>query len=439
MTIYRNTLWQLGLFAIITLCLVFKTVAEEPLVQAPNTPVTEPNVSEPGNPDPPTTIQPPSLPLPPSQPHSSPSLHLHAPSRPTFLSNSSTYNRPTSNPSPSGTIQFSANPTSPPTTTIPTSKKKEHRGSRNRAAIALDLVHVPLKTSCEILRRLYNTSGGVNWVYQDGWQYVDSIRIPNTPRGRHHSHIEEGLQDDIDLRRRGDRSRAMKDRYPPSNNNDDYDDDGGDNDGFSPQLPQPPTRKTLPSTPPESRPIPPLLPPSYDYDDSDPLQGSLYNPSPTLDPDNCCGWYGVVCIGPDGVIPPPWPPYDEDLVSSRFRMTTPSSRYLSLRKRLDTPHLRKRLPPPYYHYDRIPHHGPHGRHGDHRHGTGGEDNRHQADDDNNENGQYPDNGFLDDDSDNEYEEDDSYYGHRDPRMRNPVEVWPGQRGHVKDDWYIIEL
>ncbi|KAF9910534.1 hypothetical protein EC991_006352 [Linnemannia zychae] len=414
------------LTAAITLYLLFQVAAEEPLVFPPSSPITEPNTSEPDSPDLTTPIQLPSLPLPPSQSHALPPPLPPPPSH--FTPIYSTHS-PTSKPTPS-TLLSSPTKSILTTTATPTSTPKGSEIPRNRGAKALNLIHVPLKTSCEILRKFYNSSGGTNWSNQDGWQYVDSIRIPtNNPRGefrRNNNRATHG----VDLRRRSQRTGTKRDKYPPQDDNDNGNDNDNDNDP-SPSPPRPPARKSPPSNPMDFRPgnLVPISqtsnsPPPYDYDDSDPLQGSLYGPSPTLDPDNCCGWFGVVCIGPDGVVPPPWPPYDEDLVSSSLR-----------RGRRDLPpRLSKRIPPPYYHHDRNPHRvGGHGRHAGHGHGVGDEDNRHQPDDDNNENGQNPDGEYTDDEED-EFEDG---HDHGDFRSHNPVK--PGPRGHVKDDWYIIEL
>ncbi|KAG9064985.1 hypothetical protein KI688_002304 [Linnemannia hyalina] len=243
-----------------------------------------------------------------------------------------------------------ATPTPAKSTETATAKQKEDGKTRNRAAIALNLVHIPLKTSCEILRKFYNSSGGDSWSNQDGWQYVDSVRIPtSSPRGQFRGD-DNRVMPGADLRRRAQRSDSKRDKYIPPDNIDD------DND-FAPQLPRPPTINHPPSTSSDLRqgnavPVSqsPQSPPAYDYDDSDPLQGSLFHPSPTLDPDNCC------------------------------------------------------------------------------------DNRHQPDDDNNENGQNPDGNYNDDGHD---EDDDNYDDYGGPRVRNPVK--PSPRGHVKDDWHIIEL
>ncbi|KAK3821248.1 MAG: hypothetical protein J3Q66DRAFT_426254 [Benniella sp.] len=145
--------------------------------------------------------------------------------------------------------------------------------SINKAAASLKLIHVPLKVFCDILRRFYNSTGGVNRSNQDGWQYIDSpwrllkaIPVPGLP-GPCNVQVSSSVGSD---------SVA----------------DGG----------------------------------------PDPYREVLFNPPTSLDPNNCCEWYGVVCIGLDGVIPPPWPPYDDDLVGSR--VSTPrSGEVLSLRKR----------------------------------------------------------------------------------------------------------
>lgn len=428
-------IWRLSLLTstLLCLCLLSRVIAEEPLVQPPSSPSTGPNTPEPESPDLTPAIQLPSLPLSPSQPQPPPPL----PPPPSYMTPSVSSFTPTSKPTITATSQSQTTPTSSKSAETPTPKPKEDERPQNRAAIALNLIHVPLKTSCEILRKFYNSSGGVNWSNQDGWQYVDSVRIPtSSPRGQFRGDDGRSMAG-AHLRRHDRRSDIKSDKYPPPNNNNDNDDD---ND-VSPQLPRPPTKKPPPSSPldhrlgnPGSGPQPPQSPPPYDYDDSDPLQGSLFNPSPTLDPDNCCGWFGVVCIGPDGVVPPPWPPYDEDLVSNRFTVATATSAHPPrLRSRDLPPHLNKRFPPPYYHHDRNPHRGGHGRHGGHGHGTGGEDNRHQPDEDNSENGQYPDESYIDDEED----DGDDYENHGDPRIHEPIK--PGPRGHVKDDWYIIEL
>ncbi|KAF9296322.1 hypothetical protein BGZ88_000113 [Linnemannia elongata] len=429
MTRYIRHSWRLGLLAALLLCLLWRVTAEDPLVLPPSSPITEPNTSEPDGPDLPPAIQPSSLPLPPTQPEA---LPPPLPPPPSHLTPIISTHSPASQPTTSTTARSQTKPTPTKTTETPTAKQKEDEKPRNRAAITLNLVHVPLKTSCEILRKFYNSSGGVNWSNQDGWQYVDSVRIPiSSPRGQFRGD-DNRVMPGSDLRRRTQRSGFKRDKYPPPENSDD------DND-FVPPLPQRPTKKSPPST--SSR----QSPPAYDYDDSDPLQGSLFNPSPTLDPDNCCGWFGVVCIGPDGVVPPPWPPYDEDLVSSRYTVATATTHRPRTEQQDQVPHLSKRIPPPYYHHDRNPHRGGHGRHGGHGHSTGGTDNRHQPNDDNNENGQSPDEGYNDNgqnpddgyNDDGHDEDDDIYDDHGDLRTHNPVK--PGPRGHVKDDWYIIEL
>lgn len=430
MTLYIRHSCRLGLFAVLLLCLLSRVTAEEPLVQPPSSPITEPNTSEPESPDLPPTIQPSSLPLLPSQPQE---LPPPLPPPPSHLTLTISAHSPASQPTTSTTAHSQTKTTPAKNAETSTAKQKEDEKPRNRVAIALNLVHIPLKTSCEILRKFYNSSGGVNWSNQDGWQYVDSVRIPtSSPRGQFRGD-DNRVMPGADLRRRAQRSDSKRDKYTPPDNIDD------DND-FAPQLHQPPTKKFPPSASSDLSQGNPVSvsqshqsPPSYDYDDSDPLQGLLFNPSPTVDPDNCCGWFGVVCIGPDGVVPPPWPPYDEDLVSSRYTVATVTAQHPRAEQRDQVPHLSKRIPPPYYHHDRNPHRG-HGRHGGHGLGTGSADNRHQPDDDNNENGQNPDGGYIGDGHD---EDDDSYDDHGDPRIHNPVK--PGLRGNAKDDWYIIEL
>lgn len=423
---------RLSLFAAILLCLLSRGMADEPLVQPPSSSITEPNTWEPQSPDLSPVIELPPLSLPPSQPQAPPPPLPPPPSHLTPPTSSHTL---TSKSTITTTVSSQTTPTRSKSTETPTPKQKEDKRPRNRAAIALNLIHVPLKTSCEILRKFYNSSGGVNWNNQDGWQYVDSVRIPtSSPRSQSRGDDSRSMQG-ADLRRRDRRSDTKRDKYlPPNNNNDD-----GDDSDSSPQVPQTPTKKPPPSSSSDPRlgkqvPVSqsPQSPPAHDYDDSDPLQGSLFNPSPTLDPDNCCGWFGVVCIGPDGVVPPPWPPYDEDLLSSHFTAAAATAHPPRLGRDLP-PHLGKRLPPPYYHHDHNPHRGGHGRHRGIEHGTGGEDNRHQPDDENNENGQHPDESYIDDEADDGDNTDD--HGH--PRITNSVK--PGLRGHVKDDWYIIEL
>lgn len=212
--------------------------------------------------------------------------------------------------------------------------KKPHTPAKtaphhNKAAELLKLMHVPLKISCQILRTLYNVTQGSYWSNQDGWQYVDSVAIPGSQPGRPSGRHRHG---DVKISRRQVLPSTNSDSKPlraSSSDNlnharsivpKDKLDDGSSSSG----------PETHPDTHPDTMPRPP------EGDSNDRPRGSRggggdtssmpgANPSTELDVDNCCGWYGVVCIGPDGKFPPHWPPYDEDLISSRFTTSEPSS------------------------------------------------------------------------------------------------------------------
>ncbi|KAG9321841.1 hypothetical protein KVV02_007172 [Mortierella alpina] len=286
--------------------------------------------------------------------------------------------------------------------------------AHNKAASALNLVHVPLKTSCEILRQFYNSTGGIDWSNQDGWQYVDSVTIPAGPQTPRYNQRDAGTAGSVksEVYKRSTGSRhvedAPSDPPPPSNS-----------------YKLPPPAGSVPS-------------PSMDDASIDSLPVPTTNPPMNMDPNNCCGWYGVVCIGPDGIIPPPWPPYDDDLITNRASL--PGYGAGSSGTEAQRGPLRKRdLPPgsPFYNYhNRNPHRGGGSGHdhGSGSRGTGGKDNRRHPDKDNDDGASADGDGYHDDD---DHDDDDD--GPPPPPIAPPTTTRPGGRGQQIDDWYIIEL
>ncbi|KAG0262159.1 hypothetical protein BG011_000279 [Mortierella polycephala] len=210
--------------------------------------------------------------------------------------------------------------------TIP-STSDDDDSRQNRAAFDLQLVHVPLKRSCEILRQLYNSTGGNYWSNQDGWQYVDSVTIPPSrgSNGRssngirrsydsdeHKRRSDEGDDDKNDGGRKRGKNSSTDNRQSQDRDRDELGDDEKISSFGSSYTPSSMGSKLTPYSS-----LAPLYPPVGDTTDD------LPGPVGILDPDNCCGWYGVVCIGPDGVIPPPWPPYDDDLITSSALIPPP--------------------------------------------------------------------------------------------------------------------
>ncbi|KAG0225487.1 hypothetical protein BGW41_004690 [Actinomortierella wolfii] len=115
-----------------------------------------------------------------------------------------------------------------------------------------EFVKIPLKQACDILRLFYNSTGGPEWTIRDGWEKGTAIH--NNPEiTLPHSQLAPLSNNDWSFKRA---------------------------DPALPRLPAP-TRTGPP-------------------------------PATTLDPSNCCGWHGVICVGPDGNMPPSWPPYDDD-------------------------------------------------------------------------------------------------------------------------------
>jgi len=434
-------------------------------------------------------------------------------------------NKPTYSPS---SVQ---NPKEPqPATNSPPESSEPPTG--NRAANALGLVHVPLKVSCEILRRFYNSTGGVSWSNQDGWQYVDSATdfVPGQGSNRRWFHAAQRarnwskkrtLEKPLTRRSSGDNKRS---RDRDNDHDNDHDDHGHDTEEGpdrrppnhdapsvdhvpSPRPQQPPSAASkkpeapalLPSTADNHRPRPSGPDPNENYlpIGSDPSIGPATTPAMDLDPNNCCGWYGVVCIGPDGTLPPPWPPYDEDLIASRvgnpsgpppsfsgpssgknvnpLGQSSPSSGAVAFvvgslsapvpafgKRRADaSPTRQKRFVPYYNYHDRNQqHHGKDGSRGGKNPGhqkapvKGGANNQHLPDDGNNERGRPLDDPEEDEDEDEKHRHgpppplfsetpsrepikkvDDPVYEDEDPLHTLPT---PSQRPLI-DDWYIIEL
>ncbi|KAF9971786.1 hypothetical protein BGZ73_005168 [Actinomortierella ambigua] len=118
------------------------------------------------------------------------------------------------------------------------------------------LVKIPLQQACDILRQFFNATGGPEWTNKDGWEKGTVI---HTDLSKPYQDYEPGQQEKNG--RLGKRTRPALPRLP--------------------------------------------LPPDT---------GSS---SGTVNPSNCCEWYGVICAGPDGTIPNPWPPYDDDYVPKR--------------------------------------------------------------------------------------------------------------------------
>ncbi|KAF9965929.1 hypothetical protein BGZ70_003751 [Mortierella alpina] len=257
-------------------------------------------------------------------------------------------------------------------------------------------------------------TGGIDWSNQDGWQYVDSVTIPAGPQAPRYNHWDT------------ESTASVKSRVDKRSN-------GNGHVKLAPPKPPPPS--TSYKLPP---PAGPVSSPSMDDGPIDSLPVPTTNPATNMDPNNCCGWYGVVCIGPDGIIPPPWPPYDDDLITSRVSLpgygAEPSGaegQHGSLRKR--------DLPPgsPFYNYhNRNPHRGGGSGHdhGSGSRGTGGKDNRRHPDKDNDDGASADGDGYHDDD-----DHDDDYDGPLPPPIAPPTTTRPGGRGQQIDDWYIIEL
>ncbi|KAF9313016.1 hypothetical protein BG003_005680 [Podila horticola] len=145
------------------------------------------------------------------------------------------------------------------------------------------------------------------------------------------------------------------------------------------------------------------------------------NPSTELDVDNCCGWYGVVCIGPDGKFPPHWPPYDEDLISSRFATSDP---------------VLSTAPLEYFNKRKVPYYSYHDRQWRHHHPDGNRGGRVKGDDRDGDDGIYD--KRIGDDS-----ESRTPQGPLDSPTNVPGDTMPerGEGGKILDidDWYIVEL
>ncbi|KAF9300696.1 hypothetical protein BGZ74_007609 [Mortierella antarctica] len=259
------------------------------------------------------------------------------------------------------------------------------------------------------------TQGGY-WSNQDGWQYVDSVAIPGPQPGRpptgrrRHSNIKVSRRQaqpsaDSDSRPFGASSSGNLNRARSIVPNDNSVDNSSSNGP-----------ETHPDTHPEG-----------DNDDQprgsrggrDPSSMPGTNPSTDLDVDNCCGWYGVVCIGPDGKFPPHWPPYDEDLISSRFSTPDPV---------LSAPleHFNKRKEPYYSYHDRQ---WRHHHLGGNRGGRGKDDDRDGYD------------GIYDGRTDDG--ESRTPQGPQDSPTNMPGDTtrdWgEGSKMPDIDDWYILEL
>lgn len=287
----------------------------------------------------------------------------------------------------------------------------------NKAAELLKLTHVPLKTSCQILRTFYNMTQGSNWSNQDGWQYVDSVAIPGPqpgrpPFGRHRN-------SNVKVSRRQAQPSTESDSRPfrastlPNDKMDDVSSSSGP--------------ETHPDTHPDTMP----RPPEGDNDDRPGgIRGSGSgdlssmpgtNPSTELDVDNCCGWYGVVCIGPDGKFPPHWPPYDEDLISSRFATSDP---------------VLSTAPLEYFNKRKVPYYSYHDRQWRHHHPDGNRGGRVKGDDRDGDDGIYD--KRIGDDS-----ESRTPQGPLDSPTNVPGDTMPerGEGGKILDidDWYIVEL
>ncbi|KAF9415549.1 hypothetical protein BGZ76_004783, partial [Entomortierella beljakovae] len=303
----------------------------------------------------------------------------------------------------------------------------------SRASEKLGLVHVPLKVSCDILRQLYNSTGGTNWSNQDGWQYVDSVTIPTVP-----PYSRPNSKRDIT---HNDNHHYFSNSIKKRKHDDDRDDD------FSAiTSPNRPASHSITSGPTPHR-------GSGRGSSSGNGGGNSIIDDPLIttgdmDPDNCCDWYGVVCIGPDGIVPPPWPPRDDDLMmtmNSNHPQVKKKDLRTDVRYRYDLPHQsqeKRSVSDPHYNYNY--HHHPKeggdrkGGSGDNRkgtggtRGTGGHDNRHSPDDGNNEGG----NPSIDQQPD--------MYGNINTPIIPPSQVYGDQRGSGRrrvqvDDWYVIEL
>ncbi|KAG0224793.1 hypothetical protein BGW42_004853 [Actinomortierella wolfii] len=141
-------------------------------------------------------------------------------------------------------------PSSTPTGTIATPTKYPTYPDQYKPDF--EFVKIPLKQACDILRLFYNSTGGPEWTIKDGWEKGTAIH--NNPEiTLPHSQLTPLSNNDWSFKRA---------------------------DPALPRLPAP-TRTGPP-------------------------------PATTLDPSNCCGWHGVICVGPDGNMPPSWPPYDDD-------------------------------------------------------------------------------------------------------------------------------
>ncbi|KAF9333403.1 hypothetical protein BG006_003674 [Podila minutissima] len=303
----------------------------------------------------------------------------------------------------------------------PPPPKKSHTPAQaprhNKAAELLKLTHVPLKTSCQILRTFYNMTQGSYWSNQDGWQYVDSVAIPGPQPGipptgrRQYSNIK--------VSRRQAQPSADSDSRPfgaSSSGNLSHAQSIVPNDN-SIDSPSSSGLETHPDTHPEG-----------DNDDQprgscgsgDPSSMPGTNPSTNLDVDNCCGWYGVVCIGPDGKFPPHWPPYDEDPISSRYSTPDPVLSTAPLE------HFNKRKKS-YYSY--------HDRQWRHHHLGGNRGGRGKDDDRDGYGGIYD--GRKDDG------ESRTPQGPQDSPTNMPGDTTPdwgeGSKMPDIDDWYILEL
>ncbi|KAF9029092.1 hypothetical protein BGZ52_001833, partial [Haplosporangium bisporale] len=276
-----------------------------------------------------------------------------------------------------------------------------------------------------ILRTFYNMTQGSYWSNQDGWQYVDSVAIPRPQPGRQPGRYRHS---DVKISRRQVVPSTNSDSKPlrtSSSDNlnrarsivpKDKADDGSSSDG----------PETQPDTHPDTMPRPPESDSndrprsSRGGGDTSSMPGT--NPSTEFDVDNCCGWYGVVCIGPDGKFPPNWPPYDEDLISSRFATSEPALSTAPLKL------LNKRKEPYYSSHDRQ---------WRHHHLGGNRGGRGKGDDRDGDDGYYG--GRTDNDDSEIRTPQRSQDSPTDTTGDTMADRGEGSKLLDIDDWYIIEL
>ncbi|KAF9114235.1 hypothetical protein BGX27_011361 [Mortierella sp. AM989] len=424
-TTLRNIPWKMWLLVVLLVFLGHSTAAYGPIILPPSS--IDPDQIQPD-----VIVPPSSSTLTPEPSQSDPIL---APS-PTLSSTPLPLTPlipPQRTTSPLSTPLHSSSPYHSSSTIQVAKPTPSKHAPYNRAAANLKLVHVPLKVSCDILRQFYNSTGGTNWSNQDGWQYVDSVTIPQfTPRTSGGA-LSGGNSSDL--------ARMVSKRdYHKRKHSVDRDDDS---------FIDPPLTATHLSLRSATEGSSSLLSPlvngpagsAASEDKTSPIDDAVSVDN--LDPDNCCGWYGVVCIGPDGVIPAPWPPYDDDLISSTSSTrSSVTARDLRSQERHHALWIEKRgTSGSYYNYhDRNQHHhskddGDGSSDGDSR-GTGVSDNQHQLDGGNNEGGRLSD----DPDSGKDQESGSNNLPISSPSMDN-TNSGSGRGGRVKnpDDWYIIEL